>query len=189
MNSTNLCEISVSNVNNRVNLILSKTFKIIKIILYVLAGCFLYISFRTANYYWIFCVLSLIFATIFKILQGVFDCSFDYLFVDGTLKFNKIIRSTKRCRVANFDVKEIQRLYLVDSKNYLDKLKIKGVKVKKAVNNFYSDYKIGINYVSNDKEYMLIIKYDSVFLSYILKRLNSRIIDKDLIEFLREKYE
>ncbi len=189
MNSTNLYELTISNNGNGVNLIFSKVFKIIKIIFFLLAGVLLYITLMVNFNFFIFGLIALIIGFFFNYLQGLFDCSYDYVYVDGSLRFTKIVRSTKRRRIANFDCKDIENLYLVNSPNYLKKARKKDFKLLRAISKFNSDIKIGINYVYNGKEFMLLIKVERSFLSYILKRLNSRKIDKDLLDYLSGKYE
>ncbi len=181
--ASGLYEYSVSpnmNGKNKVLYIILNIFNAINIIIALVA---FFLAFMFDNIFWILFAIFFIAIISVHIFSKTYFSSFDCLFVDGTIRLDRVFKN-RRKRLLSFDCKNIRLIGGVTSNSYVNNLKNKQYK-KISVNNkeFYAkDFYFIVD--KNGISYIVTMRYNELFLSHVIRSINTRIIEKDYKELL-----
>ena len=127
----------------------------------------------------IFAISFIVIGIIKKALYSSYDCAY----VGGSVRLDKVYNN-RRKRLISFDVKNIIAIGSIESPNYNKYLNDRNVKnIYATPKDFYEkDYFMLINLNSNN--YLVTMRYNKLFLSYVLRNINTIIIEKEYKEIL-----
>lgn len=157
-----------------------KVIFVIDVILAVFSALF---AFYFSNLVWIFFGVFVLSLVIIRFIQKSLFSSFDCAFVDGSIRLDRVFNN-KRSRLLSFDCKNILSLGGVVGENYNKYVNDKSVKKINLTANTLSKKDFCIYLQINNKSYLIIMKYDEIFLSNIIRIIGGRIIEKSYKEIL-----
>ena len=160
-----------------------KTLRLTTIVLAVL--CFI-LAFWLDNRFWIILLILIFFAIILHLLQIKFYNFYDYTLVSDNLSITQVINNVKIRPLISFDFKNIVKIGTINGENYLKLKSNKEIKVIDTLgSNIYNvDYYVLVN--KNGKEFLVLLKFDKVIMSSIVKSLTANVLDDDYKENLKD---
>ncbi len=157
--------------------------KVISIIDVVLAIITSIYAFYFSNLAWLVCLLFIISVVVIYFIQKSLFSSYDLAFVDGSIRLDRVFNN-RRKRLLKFDCKNILSIGGVNGDVYNKYINDKSVKkINLLGNTFYSkDFCVFIEV--NGVSYLILIRYDEIFLSNIIRISGGKIIEKSYKDIL-----
>lgn len=165
---------------NRVINLLFKIFKVIDIIISIISFI---LAFFFDNVFWILFAIFIIALILIHIFSKSYFSAYDCIFVDGSIRIDRVYNN-RRKRLISFDCKNIRFLSGVSLKSYQNNLKNKEFKKINLTNKELYDNDFYLIVSKNGVDYLITMRFNNIFLSHVLKNVNTRIIEKEYKELL-----
>ena len=103
----NYFEVSIAPSNIEKQRVLYLTFKTIKIVNVIFFAVAFFIAFFFSNFFWFITIMELGIILLSRFLQRKFYCFYDYTFINGSVRTNRVINNKKSVPFANFECSKI----------------------------------------------------------------------------------
>lgn len=130
--------------------------------------------------FYVFLVFLILFMLYLKFVDGRINASYDYTFISGTIRFNKIIRNKKRKHVCHFEHTDVIKVGKMDSDSYHDILSSYKGKIVYLCANKNDDKDYFYIYANGlDKKTLYVLECTDEFIKYIVSYAGNNVLEKE----------
>ena len=181
--ASGLYEYSVAPNLNGKNKVLYSILRVFNVINIIICGVSFFLAFFLDNTFWILFAIFLIAVILVNIFLKAYYSAYDCVFIDETVRIDRVFNN-RRKRLISFECKNIRQIGGVSFKNYENHLKSKQYKKINLTNKeiFSNDFYFIVD--KNNLSYIITFRFNEKFLSYILRSVNTRIVEKEYKDLL-----
>ena len=180
--NNNLYEFSKGPTNLKFHKTMYVIFSVLKYLNLTVIAFALVIGFSLNNVGYFFAVLFLASYLLSWYVARFFYNYYDYSYVDGSIRVIKVQHNKTRKLVVNFDAKNIVAIGKVFGETFEKHHKNKAVKKYYACADNATESDIRIYFSENGVNSLLIMPYDELFISVLVRYTGVRKLDKDFTE-------
>ena len=181
-----LYEISIPPLNEKKDRILYTIFNVIFIFFVLITICLLFLLLTSLNIIlFMFTIINVLLALVFMVIKNKYNCFYDYNFIDGELRLDKVIKNKIRRRILTIQSKNIEELGICCGDKFNNYLKNSSYKNIYAVHKNRLDNSFYIVTNLNGNKNLVILFLDKNLIYSLLKYIDNKVLTKEFIDKIK----